>query len=97
MFPKLVSGDLMGVYFGKLKYNKFREHQIDNNCEAYIIPFAQGDVIATFMTGIDRELKEVILETIEEYKIDKCNNEECIEKLKQDVDNLIEQWSQEYL
>ncbi len=96
MFPKLISGDFMGVYFGKLKYNDVGRSEIDINNEAAIIPFAQADVIATFMTGIDQELKSGILKTIDEYKLHTCDDKNCIEKLKQDVDNRIESWSKEY-
>lgn len=95
MFPKLINGDFMGVYFNKLKYKEASRKQIDHDNEASIIPFAQDDVINTFMTGIDQELKIGILETIEEYKLHTCEDKKCIEKLKDDVNKKIDKWSQE--
>ena len=59
------------------------------------MPIAQGDVISTFMTGIDEDLKIDILKTIETYKLDDCNNHKCIDDLKKDIAERIEKWSVE--
>ncbi|WP_333657028.1 hypothetical protein [Tissierella praeacuta] len=95
MLPKLVSARFMGVYFNVLKCNGKFIKEINDEYAATILPFAQDDVISTFMTGIDEGLKEDILDTIEAYNLHDCSNEECIEKLKQDIDERIKRWSLE--
>lgn len=96
MFPKLVSARFMGVYFNTLKCNDKLIRKIDNGNEASIIPFAQGDVISTFMTGIDDDLTLNILDTIEEYKLKTCNDEKCMDDLKIEIDDRIRKWSLKY-
>lgn len=96
MFPSLVSASLMGVYFNSLKINNKNIARIDNNHEAGIFPFAQGDVISTFMTGIDNDLKKYILSKIEQYDIHKCENENCVNNLKNEISSIIDNWSENY-
>jgi len=96
MFPKLINAEFMGVYLNTLKYDNKNITAISNENEATIIPFAQDDVISTFMTGIDQDLKLDILKTIEKYKMENCNNEECVDMLKKDVRERIELWSRQY-
>lgn len=93
MFPKLVDSNLMGVYFETLKYDDERITKIDNENEAIIKPFAQDDVISTFMTGIDQALKLGIFETIDKYKLFKCKDKNCIEELKKEIGSKIHDWS----
>lgn len=95
MFPKLICGEFMGVYFNKLKHiGEIREREINNvDCPSIIIPFAQWDVINTFLTGIDEKIRYGILDTIDKYKLDTCEDKSCIEKLKKDVEKIIDLWS----
>ena len=69
MFPALVSFSIDGEACGFMKYKKNEEEstEIDFENNATIVPFAQGDMVATFMTGVDpsyqadleRELREL--------------------------------------
>ncbi|MDY0256016.1 hypothetical protein [Gudongella oleilytica] len=93
LFPKLVNANFMGVYFGVLKRDDSTVNVINNKNAATIIPFAQDDVISTFMTGIDQELQKNILDTIVKYEVDSCNNEKCIDGLKNEIKQKIDSWS----
>jgi len=57
MFPSLVSMQLDGVYDGHLRYTR-SALAIDGRTKAVLIPFAQSDVVQTFMNGIDPELDQ---------------------------------------
>ena len=69
MFNALVSFSINGEACGFMKYKKNEEEstEIDFENNATIVPFAQGDMVATFMTGVDpsyqadleRELREL--------------------------------------
>ena len=55
MFPVLVSFSIEGEVCGFMKYKKNEEKsaEIDFDSDATIIPFAQDEMVATFMTGVD--------------------------------------------
>ena len=55
MFPVLVSYSIEGNVCDILKYKENEEEstRIDFENNATIIPFAQGEMVATFMTGVD--------------------------------------------
>lgn len=94
-FPSLRSFDIEGILNNKLKY-KYNEHlstEISFENNATIIPFAQREMVATFMEGIDPYLQkhiegylseifdkypEIIVENIEKFS----DNEKQILKKK---------------
>ena len=57
VFPVLLSFSIEGKVCGFLKYKENEETstEIDFENEATIIPFAQDDMVATFMEGVDRK------------------------------------------
>jgi len=56
-FPSLKSFDIEGVVNNKLKYRKRLSGEINFENTATIIPFAQREMVATFMEGIDPYLQ----------------------------------------
>ncbi len=55
IFPVLKSFVVEFTFNGMLKYKLAKEGSITDNLGSTITPFAQGDVVATFMNGIDPE------------------------------------------
>jgi hypothetical protein len=53
MFPALRSYTFEGVLQNKLKYRLEHDNKIDFRTGAWIIPFAQTDMVHTFLRGID--------------------------------------------
>lgn len=87
VYPSMVSAEISGCYFNKLKISNERVDEINNSISASIIPFAQDDVIKTFMNGIDVNYMDIIKNVIENNdtlnKLDvdgKCR-EELINKI----------------
>lgn len=58
-FPSLESFHLEGIANNKLKYKEHMSAKIDFETSASIIPFAQREMIATFMEGIDPSYRDV--------------------------------------
>jgi len=94
-FPSLKSFDIEGVVNNKLKYKEKLYSEINFENTATIIPFAQGEMVATFMEGINPYLQkqmegylseifdkypEVIVEKIE--KFDDSEKQRLKQKLK---------------
>jgi len=52
-FPSLKSFDLEGIVNNKLKYKEYTSTKIGFETTASIIPFAQSEMVATFMEGVD--------------------------------------------
>lgn len=59
-FPSLDSFDIEGILDNKLKYEEHVSRKISFETIATIIPFAQGEMVATFMEGIDPGLESQI-------------------------------------
>jgi len=59
-FPSLKSFDIEGIVNNKLKYKERLSGEIDFENTATIIPFAQREMVATFMEGIDPYLQNQI-------------------------------------
>ncbi|MDU3583245.1 hypothetical protein ONV75_08805 [Clostridium sp. LQ25] len=97
IFPTLISGEFLGYYFGKIKYIVTQESNLEE-CESAICPFAQADVVNAFITGIDNSIIEEIMNTIDNSKsFSKCtDNENCKNKLKNELYDTIERASNEY-
>lgn len=49
-----------GIFNNKLKYYEYLSSKISHSISAHIIPFAQSDMVATFMEGIDPYLNNNI-------------------------------------
>lgn len=58
-FPALRSYNLEGIALNKLKYKKYVHGEISFDNNANIVPFAQSEMIATFMEGVDPFYREV--------------------------------------
>lgn len=94
IFPSIKSFDIEIIVNNKLKYKERIYDKIDFEKTAAIIPFAQNEMVATFMEGIDPNLQnqmegylseifnnypEIIIDNIE--KIDSDEKEEYKKKL----------------
>lgn len=60
VFPAIVSYNIEGMILNKIRYVKGKEAQISDSSNALIVPFAQQDMITTFMEGLDPRLGETI-------------------------------------
>lgn len=94
VYPSIVSGEVSGCYFNKLKIANERVDEINNSIRASIIPFAQDDVIKTFMNGIDVNYMERIQSVIEnntmlkELDVDGKCREELIKKIASECEEM---------
>jgi len=59
-FPSLESFDIEGIANDKLKYQEYISKKVDFKRSSSIIPFAQKEMVATFMEGIDPYLQDHI-------------------------------------
>ncbi len=62
-FPKLTEIRLRGIAANRLLYHQLDHEGIEYNNLASVSPFAQHEMVSTFMEGIDPELKEMIEES----------------------------------
>lgn len=96
-FPSLKAYSIEGMVLNKLKYDDFLSAKVDFETESSIIPFAQKEMVVTFMEGVDpsyRSLEETYLDEIfSEYNdlvtenMTKYNEMEK-NKFKQDLQNI---------
>lgn len=70
LFPSLQSFKLEGFVENYLKFNKLREVKISPESSALIMPFAQSEMVHSFMEGVTRDYEVVI----ENYLSLICNN-----------------------
>jgi hypothetical protein len=56
VFPALIAYELQGIVNGRLKYRLFGDEKIRHDMGAAIVPFAQREMVHTFMEGIDPDL-----------------------------------------
>lgn len=107
-FPSLKSFDIEGVVNNKLKYKEGLSGKIDFEKTARIIPFAQGEMVATFMEGIAPDLEnqiegylskvfggypEIIVESIE--KFDDSEKQELKKKLEEISNKIFEDYQKQ--
>lgn len=59
-FPSLKSFIIHGIVNNKLKYGEVLSREINFEIDASIIPFAQKEMVHTFMEGIDPNLKNIM-------------------------------------
>lgn len=57
-FPSLKSFRFEGLFNGKLRYSREAETSVGKRIEASIIPFAQREMVARFMEGVDPDYRE---------------------------------------
>lgn len=65
-FPVLTSFEVYGNISGRLRYiwNNHKQAKVDDENDAVIIPFAQSEMVNTFMEGIDPSLQKTINESL---------------------------------
>jgi hypothetical protein len=59
VFPSLVSFDIEGIAYNRLKFKEHISAKVDFETSAWIVPFAQREMVVTFMEGIDPSYKNV--------------------------------------
>jgi hypothetical protein len=64
IFPCIESFTIEGVTDNILKYRKESSDRVDLNTSALIIPFAQQEMVFTFMEGVNKEYNNLIIEFI---------------------------------
>ncbi len=63
LFPTLISFEIDGMVFGKLKYVKTNHVDIDRaGPRARVIPFAQKEMVERFLYGLDEEIESNVTE-----------------------------------
>lgn len=55
IYPSLIAYDIETIIENKLKYVRTDELSVDNSNKAYVKPFAQEDMVKTFMDGVSPE------------------------------------------
>lgn len=63
-FPSLIEYPVSGMACGYPLYRKFRHLSIGDKITACVVPFAQVEVVNTFMDGIDPNLFQMIVESV---------------------------------
>ncbi|MEK6921449.1 MAG: hypothetical protein AABX82_06190, partial [Nanoarchaeota archaeon] len=70
-FPSLESFNIEGVANNRLKYKKLVSREINFKTTASIVPFAQKEMVATFMEGVDpylqRHMESYLSEVFDKY------------------------------
>ena len=108
IFPVLSSFFIDGKVCGFLKYKKNKEKstRIDFENEATIIPFAQGEMVDAFMTGVDPAYMIVIKQGLQAI-FDSCpkliadslniHNKQKEDKLRSDLESGFEKMFDEFM
>lgn len=86
IFPSIYSYLLEGTVAGKLKYVRVRDTQISRSVTSSVLPFAQQEMVYSFMEGVNPDYQQIIDESIEQIisrlpeeiidSIDKLSDEE---------------------
>jgi hypothetical protein len=66
IFPSLVSYAIEGRLSGALKYKETENKKITLRTGAYVVPFAQREMVDIFMSGIDPRLTDALVESLSE-------------------------------
>lgn len=61
IFPSAVELDIGGYFGGRLLYGHRHKAEIGNHLEAFVSPYAQKEMVATFMNGIDPYIHDAYL------------------------------------
>jgi hypothetical protein len=93
IYPAIESYSVEALFSGKLKYKLDRRDNIDSSNNASIIPFAQSEMVSTFMEGVDpnyQQVKRSYLENIfRNYPELIIKNSKKLNKLKKKEQDLI--------
>lgn len=69
--PSLLAYDIDGLIYDSLKYNLSQKNNISSKINSLLIPFAQREMVASFMEGIDPDIKKLqigyLAEIFEKY------------------------------
>lgn len=65
IFPSVISFDLEGIVAGRLKYRQSKYLSVSRNRSAIVVPFAQSEVVGTFIEGIDPNCKRTLHKSLE--------------------------------
>lgn len=95
-FPALVSFTIEAKVNNTLKYKKEKDAAINVDSSAWIIPFAQSEMVATFIEGVDPSYNKIISDYLSEYfekypdyildsieNVDVARKQEFLKKLKE--------------
>jgi hypothetical protein len=63
-YPRLVQLDLRGIAANQVLYAEPRNFSVGKESEAWVLPFAQREMVHTFMEGIDPSLRRLIEESV---------------------------------
>ncbi len=66
IFPSLITYAIEGRLSGTLKYKEIENKKITLENGAYVIPFAQHEMVDIFMSGIDPRLTDALVESLTE-------------------------------
>lgn len=89
MYPTIIAGEFMGCFYGQLKYNFKENAKITNKNKAIVVPFAQSDVVNTFIYGYDEQIISKVISTIENSMLfEKCKDNNCSNNI---INNIIEE------
>lgn len=91
IFPSLVSYKIEGLILNILKYKKTQEGEITYSNRAAVYPFAQSEMVSTFMEGIEPNFKQSILNDF------RVILQEIPEIAYGDIDELDKEKKEEYL
>lgn len=79
IFPHIRSFEIEGIVNGKAKCKDAEEHETNENTTACIIPFAQAEMVATFMEGADPNYRKRILNGLKVLLVEKYPTYICDE------------------
>ncbi len=63
-FPSLVELRISGVLLGHVLFHQGRNLSVDDDTTGLIVPFAQGEMVHTFMEGVDPDFGDVIKSSV---------------------------------
>lgn len=87
LFPAVVSGRLYGILFNDILKMEQETNCIGRQTSASVMPFAQGDVISTFMTGLHPDYYNLINDAFEEsLSGKKCEDaKSCVDEARKHI------------
>lgn len=89
IYPKLLSNEFIGCYYDEIKKYKEISIIINDDRRASVIPFAQVDVIHTFMDGIDYRYLDIIENIIDNSDLfRKIKENDLVDNIDEKIENL---------
>ncbi len=74
IFPGVRSFEIEGVINDKVKYKTMKGADINQDNPSCIIPFAQGEMVASFMEGVDPYYRKCLFDGLKEILVEKYPN-----------------------